>query len=61
VLTELVAASNGAVAQQRREHGSLRFCFQGNLGNAAAPLCDAILADFVRAHGAPPVCNSGAR
>jgi hypothetical protein len=61
VLTDIVAASNGALAQQRREHGGLRFCFQANLGDTAATLCDAILADFVREHGAPPLCNDGAR
>jgi hypothetical protein len=61
VLGDLAGASHGAVEQQRREHGGLRFCFQANLGDNAEALHSQILADFVRQHGSMPLCNSGAR
>ena len=57
VLGDIAAASSGQLQLERREHGGLRFCFQGNLGDKAPSLYSELLAGFVKRHGELPRCN----
>jgi hypothetical protein len=59
VLVELASGKRDDLEAQRKQDGGLRFCFQGNLGDAAASLHTALIADFIRQHGGAPFCNAG--
>ncbi len=58
VLLELSARKREDLEQQRKLGDGLRFCFQANLGDAAAGLYSALIDDFTKQHGAPPCCNA---
>lgn len=59
VLSDLSTPVRSDLDVERRAHGGLRFCFQGNLGGGAQRLYQAVLADFTTRHGEPPRCNQG--
>lgn len=58
VLLELSAKKREDLEAQRSHGEGLRFCFQGNLGDAAATLYSALVLDFSNKHGAAPCCNA---
>jgi hypothetical protein len=58
VLLELSAKKRDDLEAQRKHGDGLRFCFQGNLGDAAASLYTALVVDFTKQHGAAPCCNA---
>ncbi|MFO0557568.1 MAG: hypothetical protein U0269_06080 [Polyangiales bacterium] len=58
VLVEIAARHREDIEQQRALGEGLRFCFQGNLGDAAAGLYSTLVDDFTNLHGAAPCCNA---
>jgi hypothetical protein len=58
ILSDIARGTRPDVASQAKLYG-LRFCFQGNLGDAAKGLHRQLLEDFEHTYGAPPCCNEG--
>ncbi|MBL8684563.1 MAG: hypothetical protein JNK05_35640 [Myxococcales bacterium] len=56
ILAEIARGTRPDLAVQGQLHG-LRFCFQGNLGDAAGGIHKQLLEDFKHTYGAPPCCN----
>jgi hypothetical protein len=56
ILAEIAKGTRSDLSAQGKLHG-LRFCFQGNLGDAARGIHQQLIDDFTRTYGAPPCCN----
>lgn len=56
VLADIASGTRPDLADQGKDRG-LRFCFQGNLGDAAGGIHQKLVEDFTHTYGAPPCCN----